>query len=238
MEPLRGPLEDAGLRVENTLLPGHDRSVEAFCATGFEDWAGHVEQAFLELKKEHAHVFVVGLSMGGSLALRLAQRHPAAPAGIVTIASPVHVYRYLPLEMQDWRLPLVPLLRKVRPIWPAPPPSEESRTIAPWRGYEGVHCLVPLHSFLQGLKAVRRDLPKVRAPLLSLHAPTDRTSPVSNLWTIGTGVSSPVRRLALLRIEETVTGHHLLTTHRETRDTVASMVREFILDVLDGDGTH
>ena len=166
---------------------------------------------------------------GGSLCLALAQRY--CPAGVVTIASPVFLYRFLPLEATDWRLPLTGLLKRFRPIWPSPPKKPQSRLIAPWQGYEEAVALEPLHSLLLGLGEVRRNLGRITSPLLSIHSPLDRYVPFGNLWEILRNVNSPLRRSAVLTIEERVTKHHLLTTHLETRSAVAGLCAAFIREL-------
>lgn len=229
MEPLREHLLARGIHAESPLLPGHGEGVAAFAASSFSEWADAAEQAYLELRARFTAVALVGLSMGGSLALRIAQRH--RPAGIVTMAAPVYIYRWFPLEVCDWRLPLVGALRHLMPRVRTRPPSPESRAIAPWQGIGEVMCLEPLHSLMQGLKHIRRDLGAVRAPLLALHAPGDRIVPVGNAWEIVRRVGSSRRRLEILPIQERVTSRHVLTTHRETRARVCELVEEFVMSL-------
>ena len=226
MEPLRETLLRRGIHAEAPCLPGHGAGVEAFAASSFPEWAEAAEQAYLSLAARFGRVAVVGLSMGGSLALRIAQRHE--PAGVLTLAAPVYIYRWLPPEACDWRLPLVGLLRHAAPRVRTRPISPEGKAIAPWRGIDHVMCLEPLHSLVQGLKDVRRNLGKVRAPLLALHAPGDRIVPVGNAWEIVRKVGSRRRALELLSIEERVTSRHVLTTHQETRERVCRLAGEFV----------
>lgn len=229
MEPLREHLLARGIHAESPLLPGHGEGVAAFAASSFSEWADAAEQAYLELRARFAAVALIGLSMGGSLALRIAQRHE--PAGIVTMAAPVYIYRWVPPEACDWRLPWVGLLRHVMPRVRTRPPSPESRAIAPWQGLGEVMCLEQLHSLMLGLKPIRRDLEAVRAPLLALHAPGDRIVPVGNAWEIVRRIGSSRRRLELLPIQERVTSRHVLTTHRETRARVCALVEEFVMSL-------
>ncbi|MFO7595514.1 MAG: alpha/beta fold hydrolase [Desulfocurvibacter africanus] len=229
MEPLLEHLLARGIHAEAPLLPGHGKGVAAFAASSFSEWAEASEQAYLELRARFAAVAVVGLSMGGSLALRIGQRHQ--PAGIVTMAAPVYIYRWFPPEVCDWRLPLVGMLRRVTPMVKTRPPSPESRAIAPWQGIGEVMCLEQLHSLMQGLKPIRRDLGAVRAPLLVLHAPGDRIVPVGNAWEIVRRVGSSRRRLEFLPIQERITSRHVLTTHRETRAQVCELVEEFVMSL-------
>lgn len=229
MLPVAEALEQGGRHVCLPLLPGHASTVDEWSRTRWSDWLEHVSAEYEKLEASHGKVFVLGLSMGGSLCLALAQRY--RPAGVVTIASPVFLYRFLPLEATDWRLPLTGLLKRFRPIWPSPPKKPESRLIAPWQGYEEAVALEPLHSFMLGLREVHRNLGGITAPLLSIHSPLDRYVPFGNLWEITRGVNSPVRRSVVLTIRERVTKHHLLTTHVETRDTVAGLCAAFVREL-------
>ncbi|MEL4504169.1 alpha/beta fold hydrolase [Luteococcus sp. H138] len=83
MRPLAEFLADAGLRVELPRLPGHGTDWRELQLTNWTDWYHHVERSFLALARECRQVFVVGLSMGGALALRLAENHPVA--GLVLV---------------------------------------------------------------------------------------------------------------------------------------------------------
>ena len=52
--------------------------------TGWRDWYGAAENAYVALEKDCDQVIVCGLSMGGALALRLAEHHPSV-AGLVLV---------------------------------------------------------------------------------------------------------------------------------------------------------
>jgi len=66
----------AGFSVEMPLLPGHGTVVGDLVGTGWADWSGAAEDAYSALAGRTGSVVVVGLSMGGSLACWLAERHP------------------------------------------------------------------------------------------------------------------------------------------------------------------
>ena len=63
----------AGWNVECPVLSGHGTRWEDILGLQAEDWIKDLEAALLRLKARSRKVFVVGLSMGGTLALRLAQ---------------------------------------------------------------------------------------------------------------------------------------------------------------------
>ncbi len=75
LRPWAEHLVEAGFRVRLPLLPGHGTTWEQLNETSWTDWYATVETAFRLLRQECRAVFIGGLSMGGSLALRLAERY-------------------------------------------------------------------------------------------------------------------------------------------------------------------
>src|SRR5579872_907777 len=77
-----------GFSVVAPRLPGHGTSPSDMETTGYLDWVGEAEKALRELAARKRLVFVTGLSMGGSLTLNLAARHPEIVKAIAPIAAP------------------------------------------------------------------------------------------------------------------------------------------------------
>ncbi len=229
MALLAAAVEQVGGVARCVTLPGHDSSFAAFRKTNFTDWAAHAEQEYLTLTSEVEHVMVAGFSMGGTLALHIAAKY--SPAALVSIAAPIHVYRIIPWEMKDWRLPFVRIMRFVRPVWPGAARSELQQDIAPWNGYTAT-ALPQLWSLMKGARIVGSQLADIRCPVLVVHAVTDKTVPVSNAWRILSSVCTAHRELHLLSIHENQTSHHMLTTHSETREHVAGLVQSFAKRII------
>lgn len=225
MEPLAGPLRDAGFAVSNIRLPGHGTTVDDFLTTNFADWRAAADEAYHELAMRHKVVLAVGLSMGGTLALSLAARFPLA--GVLSLAAPVYIYRFFPWQVQDLRLLALPLLAKLCDVLPAKAGRPKSRAIAPWQGYEGVSCPRQLLSLSRGVAETRRLLPQVTAPLRIIHDRRDRLVYADNAWEIARSVSSRHVSLHVMGIEENVTSKHLLTTHKDVKDSIARDVVAF-----------
>ena len=82
---LAASLAENGWTVRAPLLPGHGRNLDAFAASGPDEWllAARAELAVLTVRYER--VAVVGLSMGGALAAILAAETPTIDA-VVLIA--------------------------------------------------------------------------------------------------------------------------------------------------------
>ena len=86
-------------------LPGHGTTWQEMNRTRWEDWYADVERDFRELHERCDRVFIGGLSMGGGIALALAQEHGPRVSGLVLV-NPAVLFK-------DWRVRFVPLLKNV-----------------------------------------------------------------------------------------------------------------------------
>lgn len=78
-------LTGQGLTVSLPRLPGHGTAWQDLATTSGDDWAAEVDAAFRQLASRCEQTFVFGLSMGGCLALRLAETHGSAVRGLVLV---------------------------------------------------------------------------------------------------------------------------------------------------------
>src|SRR5262245_30217197 len=87
-------LADRGLHVVGPALAGHARGLpEELDRTTWRDWYGSAEVAFDHLRARCDRVAVVGLSMGGLLALHLARERGAQIAALGVLATPIRLQR-------------------------------------------------------------------------------------------------------------------------------------------------
>lgn len=230
MEPLAAPLKALGCTVDLPTLPGHDGDIGHFHKTFYPDWLAHAEERFLSLGASHDSVFLVGFSMGGSIALTLAARYARHPAlkGVAALAPAWRIYRLSAIRPKTAWLLLAPLLRHCKKTIALPPPHPESRAIAPFAGYDKTLYLPHVHSLAQGVAGMRRLLHELVCPLLLLCDARDSVCPPDGALRIARASSSVDMLFRLYRMRETVTSHHMLTTHRETGAAVANEVTAFI----------
>ncbi|HEY1822875.1 MAG TPA: alpha/beta fold hydrolase [Trebonia sp.] len=85
VRPWAEHLTDAGLTVRAPLLAGHGADWRELAKTGWTDWYASAERAFMELYARCEQVFVAGISMGGCLALRLAETQGDRVSGLVLV---------------------------------------------------------------------------------------------------------------------------------------------------------
>jgi carboxylesterase len=70
-------------------LPGHGSSSESMLAVGPVDWNLAARNAARSLRERYSQIVVIGVSMGGALAIQLAGSSPELVDGIATVNAPV-----------------------------------------------------------------------------------------------------------------------------------------------------
>ncbi|OGR08213.1 MAG: hypothetical protein A2341_20045 [Deltaproteobacteria bacterium RIFOXYB12_FULL_58_9] len=105
-------LKKAGMPFRTPVLRGHGTHFTDLEGVTSQDWYDDAEAAFLDLAQEVDRVVIVGLSMGGLVAINLGIRHPDKIAGIVTWAAA--------MRFRDPLAPVAPMLSKVIKTWPSP----------------------------------------------------------------------------------------------------------------------
>lgn len=188
MRPWAEHLAAAGLSVSLPRLPGHGTRWQDMNATRWQDWYGEVDRAFTELTARCPEVFVAGLSMGGTLAVRLAERRADEVAGLALVNPS--------LTTRDRRAWLLPVLA---PLIPSFPPI--GNDIKKPGVTELAYDRLPLKAAasLQKLwRVTRADLAAVVAPVLLFRSVEDHVvEPVSSRLLLA-GISSASRREVLL----------------------------------------
>jgi carboxylesterase len=91
MRYLGEQIHAAGYTVIGPRLAGHGISPEAMGQTGAADWIASIDEALATLRKTCSRIYMVGLSMGGTLTLYTAARHADVILGAVTINGVVRV---------------------------------------------------------------------------------------------------------------------------------------------------
>jgi carboxylesterase len=85
MRPWAEYLAQAGLSVSVPRLPGHGTTWQEMNRTRSEDWFAEADRAFEELRGTCDEMFLMGLSMGGCLALRIAELRGESVRGVVVV---------------------------------------------------------------------------------------------------------------------------------------------------------
>ncbi len=180
VRPWAADLAAEGWTVDVPRLPGHGTRWQDMNLTTWQDWYAEAQRAVHRVQEVADHVFVMGLSMGGTLTLRLAQEYGSQISGIALVNPSVQTER--PDRF------LLPLLSRVLPSFPG-----ISNDIAKEGMDEGAYDRIPLkaaHSLSQMWQVVRSDLPRVSQPLVLFRSATDHVVEASNAALILDKVSS------------------------------------------------
>lgn len=197
-------LAAAGFTVRCPLLPGHGTRWQDANASTEDDWYRELSTALEDLLSRCSTVVVAGLSMGGTLALRLAERRPDDVAALVLVNPS------LLTERRDAKL--LPLLARITPAW-APIASDIKKPGSTELAYPRLPTRAAL-ALRRLWAAVRADLGGVRAPLLVFRSVTDHV------------VEPASTRLLLAEVGSTDTTEVLLhdSFHVATLDNDAPLV--------------
>lgn len=181
----------AGFHVEMPLLPGHGTSVDDMLPTRWADWAGEAEAAYQRLCSRVERVVVAGLSMGGSLTLRVGADHPEI-AGLVCVNP----------AAQPQSPDVVEMLQGMVDAGTELMPSIGS-DIADPDAHESAYDATPLRPLLSlvndGLVPLAECYPAMRMPLLLLTSPQDHVVEPAQSEFLAARYGGPVERVTLER---------------------------------------
>ncbi|MBV2362411.1 alpha/beta hydrolase [Streptomonospora nanhaiensis] len=163
LRPWAEYLGKEGLTVDLPLLPGHGTTWQEMATTTSTEWLATVESALLRLHESCHTVFVMGLSMGGALALRLAELHPDKVRGIVVVNPS--------LALENWLLLVAPALARIVPTTESIGEDIKKPGVG-----EGSYDKVPTAAAATLPKLWRdtkRDMAAITAPILAYRSPQD-----------------------------------------------------------------
>lgn len=216
-------LADVDVGSEAPLLPGHGTAPEDLNPITAEDWLEHARAALDDLPADRPR-YVVGSSMGCLLGIVLAAERPHAVDGLVLLAPALlaHPTGQLALALADRGLALVtssiPKAQSGGDIGDddarARNPCYAELPVAGMAALERLRCLA------------RRELPRVRAPVLVAHGALDRTmSPASS--------SLVAREVRAARVERYLfpRSRHVIGLDVE-RDELCAVITRFLEERL------
>ncbi|MFX4261633.1 alpha/beta hydrolase [Pelotomaculum propionicicum] len=169
MMPLGEYLRGKGITVSGVLLEGHGTKPSDLRGRSCEDWIGSAAAGLEKLKSICSHVFLIGFSMGGTIALHLAANYQAD--GVITVCAPV----YLELKLYLTR-PIEYLLHFKKAVdHNIKDPCARNNHFA----YNTVPpgALIQLFSLM---RSVRSELCRITVPALVIQSQDDGVVPCSN----------------------------------------------------------
>ncbi len=196
MRPLGQYLAEHDFTVRGVQLAGHGTCPEDLACATQRDWVASAEAAIDELRGRCRCVWAIGLSLGGLISLHLAANQRVE--GVIALAPPILTpNRFVPLAR--FIAPFKPYFVKGLANLHDPVALAEHAdyTRFPTRAVAQLYTLI---------RQVQRELPRITAPLLLIHARHDEVVALSGADYIWARVSSINKeRLVLDR------GGHIIT---------------------------
>ena len=235
VRPVGEELAKNGWRVCGPLLPGFGRDIANLNRTGRADWLHAIEEAWADLRASCGPCALLGYSMGGALALNLADR--LRPDGLTLIAPFWHAPGFLPK--------LVPLARLVAPTmrpfekadFDDPSVRAQFERVTPGidlddpevRDFIRSEFTLPLGAIHEVLRLGRdafRRARSVTVPTLVIQGLDDETIRPADTRRL-------VKRMrrAPVTYHEVAGGHHLAHAHSPHRAAVAGLIVDYLATI-------
>ncbi len=223
-------LYDGGWSVHAPLLPGFGPAIETLASRTYREWLECAANAFDQLRRSHRKVLLVGNSMGGALALVLAQS--AEVSGLIVAAPFTRL-------TAPWPRCLWPVICRLVPYFK---PFERADMASPdvqrlvRRIFDGGDVNDPaVESFVRNITVPTRAVDQVRRlGRLALRAAPDLKIPTLILQGRVDRVVAPQTTRALVKrmgiepeYHEFDTGHDVIETDASSWPQVEKRVREF-----------
>ena len=199
MRPLAEAFAAAGYTVELPLLPGHGTVIEDMLHTRWSDWSAAAEEAYQHLAGRCRRVAVAGLSMGGTLAAWLAERHPEI-AAVIAVNAAVEAPDDSMFELIDGMLAEGSETMTGIGSDIAKPDTVEM-------AYEATP-LAALRSLFEAVREVQTGLGSIACPVLIFNSPQDHVVQPSASDVLAASVAGPVERVTLERSFHVATLDH------------------------------
>lgn len=212
--PLGEAYKKAGYTVCGPRLKGHGTSYEEMETTTYQDWIDSVEDGLSWLKERCDTIFVSGLSMGGTLTLYLAEKHPEIK-GILPINAAVD----LPMMAELLETEYPQYLEAIGSDIKDPSTVELAYEKTPTKS------IVQIVDFM---KIVASDLHKISCPTLVFVSDEDHVVPPNNSQQIFEGISSTDKEICRLH-----NSYHVATLDFD-QPIIIEKSLQFIERVLNG----
>lgn len=184
MRDLGKYIASQGITAVAEVLPGHGTSPEDCNTKVYQDWIDTIRSGYDRLSTEKKEVFILGFSMGATLALYMATEKELP--GIVLYA-PV-------IKHKRWTIHLTPL---VAPFKEFEDKNQFYRKDGGRQTYYG-YSVYPMKAAAEVIKLtwrVRMKLEKVTCPALIMHSKVDITVPFENGQYVYNWISSQDKQL-------------------------------------------
>ena len=216
MRPLADAVAKAGFSVELPLLPGHGTTPEDLAGRTFDEFATAVESAYGELARRSDAVVVMGLSMGGTLALNLATNH-------VELSGLVLINPFAEPPAPSFSALLRGALQAGSSFIPSIG-SDVAMDGSTSGGYDRTP-IAPMLSLVEALSDLAPRLVDITAPVLLFSSRVDHVVPPSHGDYLAANLTAPLERIMLER------SYHVATLDYDA-ELIATTTVDFMKKVV------
>ena len=203
-----------GLTVLGVRLAGHGTDEYDLSRMNKEDWLASVYDGYSILNGCCDKISIVGHSMGALLALNIAAVKNDINR-LVTLAAPIFIDETLGLKFLPSREKSINQYIRKRPRKIKNVPPAVNRTYR-------LISLIAVHELLELIEMTKKNLPKVKTPILILHGREDHTTKIESADYIFDNISSLQKQINLID-----NMGHLLPL-REGREKVFQLTANFL----------
>lgn len=203
-------LRQQGVNAYAMRLAGHGTRPEDLLKIKWPDWYQTVEEGLRVTRLLGKEVYVMGVSTGGALTVKLAAEHPEEIRGVVCLAPAIY--------LADWKSSLTGVVRffvkyNVRPL------KEEFKPY-----YYEERAMSAIYQLVKLTRHVRRIADTVTVPILIVQSRADKTVKPKGAEFLYNEVASPDKNIFWLEDSP-----HVLTTHENPHQKeVFEQVRLFL----------
>jgi len=234
-------LHKAGFTVFCNTLPRHCSTLGELKKVTWQEIYQACRDDFLRLKKDHAKVFVAGLSMGAIMGVHIAYEFGDEVAGIIALA-PTLFYDgwavkqgWVRLMNFFWHAPFIRNMVDIREEWPYGLKDEElrenvgrfyknadarqfsNRVLLFGSPFFPMACLYQHHLFS---KQVKKEFRQVQTPIIIIHAREDDMTSLKNAQYLLKKIGSPDKNLVVLD-----DSYHMITIDKQKDKVISEAVR-------------
>lgn len=210
-------LNSKGLTVLGIRLAGHGTNENDLSRTTKEDWINSVIDGYSILKNCCDKISLVGHSMGGLLAIKIASIKTFKIFRLVTLAAPIFIDESLNLNLLPPREECINRFVRKRPrrLQNVPTAANLTYRLTP---------LISVHELVDVIKEVKKILPAVTSESLILHGKEDHTAAISSAEYIFKNIGSAQKEIKLIE-----NMGHLLPL-KEGRELIFELTSNFLQD--------
>ncbi len=202
-------------------LAGHATCIEDMVRSRWTDWTASVEDGYNLLRCVTDSLYLVGLSMGGSLSLFMSTQFTLGVKGVISMSAPYEIADNHPAWQIKFMSHFKAYARKEKK-------DEEGGTWFDKDAFKD-HISYPLNPLRSAaelatlLEKMRAVLPQITVPVCLIHSRDDIAVPPENMERIHDGLANTRDKS-----KHYVTGSGHVVTRDAARGQVFEIAREFI----------